>query len=860
MKNNIILYFLIYIFQVSMCLAQSSSINTSKSASDIQFSNKGIETEIVYIQTSKGVYETGEDVWFKAYILDAQYLVPSGLSQTLYLELINEETRNVYWQEKYEIKNRFADGHVYLHDTLPEGNYLLAAFTPYSFFNDSSEFKSFRRIVVKKDMKPRVLLIADFTKTSFTSADSIGLQIEVLSEKSEPLYAEIIVELKKEGEILQTIKTVTKKEEKAMLYFDPGFTESGLEITIRAKHPNATEKIKKPVPFHKGNPILFDLFPEGGYLVSGLKNKVAFKTEDTSGKPVDIRGTLFENGDTLLHFEPIHVGMGSFDFIPDKNNKYYIRLEQPYSDIDWHLPEIIENGILFRLEKRDTNFLVFKVRQTPGANDRVVCLKGQLRGNVYCFQSGVLAGELEIIVPMRDFPGQGIAEFTLLDENMLPIAERLVYVNPDYKLYIGAELSKEKYSTRDKVTLTLKVTDKYGQPVVAHLGVSIFDNIYHDNKDPINIFTNYYLSSQLKGMIYNPAYYFDEQNKDRLEALDMLLLTQGWRRYIWHETNELPQKQPVVFNGIKGTINATKKSRTASEGNQVITIYNPAVNEHKYMLLADSTGSFEISPSYLKLGQGGHVYLKPLGAEEYGYEIKPGSPFDSIKKVLNQKTIVSATEDKILSGETKTRPFLPGPNVIEIDEVIIKGEQKYQFREKYMGYLDSLAKVHFDPGDYVCISGHLNCPVHEGHPGNTKPVEGKTYAQYVGFEWDGPQKQFYTIKGYVYIKYQHPKFTEDFLLKRFNLVRVKGYYIEREFYQPQYSSDSMVMIPDYRNTLLWAPNVLTDRNGNATLEFFCSDIYTDFVGTIEGVSGDGRMGHDKIEFKVLKTELFKWEK
>ena len=68
------------------------------------------------------------------------------------------------------------------------------------------------------------------------------------------------------------------------------------------------------------------------------------------------------------------------------------------------------------------------------------------------------------------------------------------------------------------------------------------------------------------------------------------------------------------------------------------------------------------------------------------------------------------------------------------------------------------------------------------------------------------------------------------------------------------------MIPDYRNTLLWAPTVLTDRNGEAQLEFFCSDIYTGFVGIIEGVSGDGKLGLESFEFKVLKTKPFGWEK
>jgi hypothetical protein len=164
--------------------------------------DKKQSTELIYLQTSKGIYEAGEDLWFKAYILDAQHFIPSGLSKTLYLQLINEETRQIFWQEKYEIIKRFADGHVFLQDTLPEGNYLLAAFTANSFFNDSSEFESFRRIIVKKDMKPRVSVKAEFSQPVFSEGETIGVNILALSQQAKPMYAVITAEL--------VLKRVTK--------------------------------------------------------------------------------------------------------------------------------------------------------------------------------------------------------------------------------------------------------------------------------------------------------------------------------------------------------------------------------------------------------------------------------------------------------------------------------------------------------------------------------------------------------------------------------------------------------------------------------------------------------------------------
>jgi hypothetical protein len=101
-----------------------------------------------------------------------------------------------------------------------------------------------------------------------------------------------------------------------------------------------------------------------------------------------------------------------------------------------------------------------------------------------------------------------------------------------------------------------------------------------------------------------------------------------------------------------------------------------------------------------------------------------------------------------------------------------------------------------------------------------------------------------------------PKYTEEGLLKMHYLSRVKGYYRERKFYQPDYDKVTFEeKVPDFRNTLLWEPSVCTDENGEATLSFFCSDINTEFVGRIEGVGGDGLLGTGFFKFNVRKLKI-----
>ena len=75
---------------------------------------------------------------------------------------------------------------------------------------------------------------------------------------------------------------------------------------LRTKHTNEVDKLQSAVPYHNGSPIQFNLFPEGGYLVSGLETRLAFKAVDTKGEPLEVEGILFGNGDTLLRFQSIH--------------------------------------------------------------------------------------------------------------------------------------------------------------------------------------------------------------------------------------------------------------------------------------------------------------------------------------------------------------------------------------------------------------------------------------------------------------------------------------------------------------------------------------------------------------------------
>ena len=166
---------------------------------------------------------------------------------------------------------------------------------------------------------------------------------------------------------------------------------------------------------------------------------------------------------------------------------------------------------------------------------RSFSILAKLHGMPCSGAQGTLTGQQIVRLPKELFPFQGIVELTLLDEEERPVAERLVYVNPEKRLNITATTDEERYNLRQQGKVRIQVTDAEGKPVRAEVAVSIFDKAYLYLPGHENIMSHSYLSEQIRGDIFNPTYYFDEKNADRIIALDLLLMTQGWRRFVWDD-------------------------------------------------------------------------------------------------------------------------------------------------------------------------------------------------------------------------------------------------------------------------------------------------------------------------------------
>lgn len=730
--------------------------------------------ELTYLQTDKGICETGEDLWFKSYVFNRSTLSLSGASRTLFVEMLDDRD-SIVWQEKYPIQSGISDGHVYLDKNLRPGDYRIHA----------------------------------YTKCSFT-ADTLR-----------PYHPKMI----------RIVKNITDKG--------------------HAKDSGTERKVSR-----------LSFFPEGGSLIDGVAAKVAFKGTDKKGMPADVKGELREDGRRIARLESLHDGMGMFMLLPHKGSRYTAVLDD---GTEHDFPDIESSGLLLHLRKQTDEYMEFLLSQQKGAAPQRIRLEGRMRGVKYCMAEGTLNGTLKVRIPVREFPLQGIAGFTLYNGEGLPMAERLAYLNPKRKLNIEIKTDKERYATREKGKVSLRVSDENGNPVMAHLGLSILDASYINGAVPENMLSYCMLSSEIRGNIHNPAYYFNDGNTDRLQSLDLLLLTQGWRRYVWENCDSVSEPAVFLFDEILGRQTIRNKDMKDKIGNseQILQVYGP--DNDNFFVSTDSLGYFSISTEQMQHFRGGYIYVKSFLERD---KFKPFIYFketfktsDSIRTGCRYYVpFIKETED--MGQSLMDYPVVSKDSSILLSEVTIKGNKGRVFRDKFMGRLDSLAQEDFGP--WVCEHGWLEnykegythhhdpryCP-HANYTGpKKKPVIGKIY-HIMKPRYLGGGRAFEVIDSR-YVTYEGPLYTEEELMEMNNIWRVKGYYGKREFYKPE-EADMLLPMPDARNVLMWKPDIITDEKGCAEVDFFCSDINTAFVGIIEGTDGTGNLGTAKCEFRVMKT-------
>ena len=307
----------------------------------------------------------------------------------------------------------------------------------------------------------------------------------------------------------------------------------------------------------------FQLFPEGGDLVEGLSSKVGFKAINQEGKGIPITGEVIDSdGKVVAKIATIKSGLGSFSLPTEKGKSYQAKVTSKQQTKTIDLPTPLSAGYVMRINNRDKENIILKIKTNiPNGLDQAFLI-GQIRGQAFISLAELSDGRVYRL-PKKGLP-EGIAQLTLFNGNGQPVAERLVYINQTVSAK-QAQLSTNKSTLgkREKVELKVELP-KTPDFDATNLSLSVTDLYVNPNSVNASSIKSYFLlESDLKGSIENPGYYFEKEDATRRQVLDLLLVTQGWRRFVWQDI--LKSKAPALDHPIENSLTisgvVTKKDK-----------------------------------------------------------------------------------------------------------------------------------------------------------------------------------------------------------------------------------------------------------------------------------------------------------
>ena len=319
--------------------------------------------------------------------------------------------------------------------------------------------------------------------------------------------------------------------------------------------------LKRPRPVNEKLSVRF--FPEGGQLVQGIPSQVAFKAESNTAGNATINGSIrTEDGEEVGVFHTSHDGMGIFTYTPSAKPAT-AQVTYQGTNYTFKLPEALPQGYVLSTSQQAGALQVQVACNAATPQDTLaVFITRQGRPALYRLVACNPEKPESFIVPLRKLP-QGVLQLSLLNRQGDILAERFVFGHLQSPLQLSLTGIKRIYPPYAKGKCVLQMNDPKGNPLKGKVSVSIRDGLRSDYMEyDNNLLTDLLLTSDLKGYIHQPGYYFTDASPRKQQELDMLLLVHGWRKYDLSREikskrfvpSQLPEQQLIIHGQVKSSI------------------------------------------------------------------------------------------------------------------------------------------------------------------------------------------------------------------------------------------------------------------------------------------------------------------
>jgi len=827
-----------------------------------------IPKEKLYLHLDKPFYGAGEKIWFKGYLVNATTHQDNSQSNFIITELINRSDSIV---ERKKIRRDSLGFHnaFTLPATLPAGDYYLRGYSNW-MLNEDPDFFFSRNIKIGNSIDNTIVSSIEYQQeddTHYTAKIKFTSNVQAVFENTTIKYLYL-----ENGKIKNKGKKKTDENGWISISLPDLKSPAARRIEVEFDDPQYIYKRTFYLPVFTND---FDVkfFPEGGALLSIPHQNVAFKVQGADGFSKEVEGFLFNSkGDTLTNFRSEHNGMGIFTMNPVDNETYYVTARTNDSITKrFDLPAIEPKGISIAMShyKQEIRYEIQKTAATEWPQK--LFLLAHTRGKLAILQP---------INPERTFGKmndslftEGITHFMLIDQQGNALSERLVFV-PDHKpnqWQITAD--QPTYGKREKVSLQIAAKDNEGNPVEGTFSVSITDrkSIQPDSLAD-NILSNLLLTSDLKGYVEDPAYYFLNQDARTLRSIDYLMMTHGWRRHKIENVLRTPslnftnyiEKGQTISGRIMGFFGANVKKGPICVLAPKYNIIATTETDEKGQFIVNT--SFRDSTTFLvqartKKGFAGVDILMdppqyPVAThkapyfngtatfmEDYLMNTRDQYYMEGGMRVYNLKEVtVTAKRERPSSKSIYTG----GINTYTVEEDRLQGYGQTAFDAA-----SRLPSVTITNGSEIHIRNNsepaiivIDDIVYEDASDILKDIQVSDMSSISLLRGAdavilGPRAS----GGAVVITLKDPRNLPARPAQGIITYTPLGYSESVEFYHPTYDTPEKknAQRSDFRSTVYWNPELRLDAEGKATIEYYTPDSTAPEDIIIEGVDKNGKV-------------------
>jgi len=333
--------------------------------------------------------------------------------------------------------------------------------------------------------------------------------------------------------------------------------------------------------------------PEGGTFIYGIKQRVAFNAVTSTGSVVEVSGAITnQKGAKICDFRSSSYGPGVAEFTPQKGDSYFASISgDRFSEMKWPLPAAENSGIALRVNNIGDGMIdiILRGRKIEG---RAFFLTVSMN-NVLVFSEDVKVDSLYRKRIQTDKLPSGTAFISLYDNELNPVAERLIFLNDYKKMNVKAEASAPFFFKGDETELTITTADETGNSTSSIVSVAVIDSAfgYCNTIAPAEIESVYLYDREFYENLPRRIKYRGLKSID-CKSMDLLLMTYGWRKFVPKEVTVTPDKELVNYDYLKITNpGPVKKGRSeinliSDAGIDVISL--PVDSKREAVLFYDS--------------------------------------------------------------------------------------------------------------------------------------------------------------------------------------------------------------------------------------------------------------------------------